>query len=241
MKKSKVVTYLVLIMVLLVSCVSTGNRSKSSFLDKVGKDGDIVITGKTSVDKVERFIICISDESIYGTVEGTFSKLEGYIAYKNANLDLYGIKTDELDYYQPSKGLLVFSSDDAKTAYSDMLSRQPYVDNLSIDLMEESDLALYSRYPSNRFPYLEKAILYENGLSWSADFKTSDEGKTNGLFTALKSSYVSYLTKNRLTVDINKLNECFSVSGDTVYIKNMPLDDGYLLNFAEEFLGYGTK
>lgn len=130
----KVFVFTTLILILLVSCATTGNREAYSSLSKLGNDGDLIFTGKTSADKVDRVNICVSENEVYGTVEGSFSRLEASVAAKSF---------DGYSFYVPKKGFLVFSDKDAKAVYKMITEKEEYLSDYDASLMKNSDYAVY--------------------------------------------------------------------------------------------------
>lgn len=230
----KILPCLFLFTVLLISCTSTSVEQKNqSYLSKIGKEGDVVISVKSSSNKVDRINIAYSSGCIEGCVEGSFNKLEGLIASSFIKLDF-----DSLNYYQKERGVLVFSTDNAKSYGKSLTNNSGYIDEIDIQRMLDSDIAVFSRRPLSSYPYLDKMILLINGNICNAELKAADEKKANGLFAAIKSSYISYLTKNRIKIDYDFLSKSFKLLDNTVYIYNLPVE-GFITNFVEEFLSYG--
>lgn len=235
----KYIFSILLISLLLVSCSSVGTSNKKSLLNNMGKDGDIIITAKSSFldfeysERIDRVSVSYSDESINGIIEGQFSKFIGSIALKSIDTSKL-----ELNYYQPKNGLMVFSSNDAKEYCKELDKQSDYINDIDYSRILEADFAVYCRKPLSDFQNLDKVLILITDDVCSVELIASDESKAKGLFTTIKSSYVSYLNKNRISVDYKELSNNFILLNNTIYINNLEYD-GFINNFVEDILYYG--
>lgn len=232
MKRLTIISILSLI--LFVSCASLNNTNRVDVLDRMGKEGNLVLTAKgeyLKVDKIDRISAELSRDSINGIVEGNFSKFVGFLATTNIDLSSYGIVTESMDYYQPYGGLIAFSENDAQSYYESIVNDNSlYINPIDLDQMKQSDFALFSK---------DFLLLLAKDGYWSATIFGSDVSSTRALLSAIKSSYVAFLTVHNISFDVKELINHFEQDDCKIIINNLPLNNGYFSYFVEEFLSYG--
>lgn len=228
----------ILCIMLLVSCSTTGNQNfNSSLLSKMGSEGEVVVSSSASFlgidnNKVDEINVCFSENEIFGYVEGCFSKLTAKYVINHYVEDL------NFDFYIPKRGIVFFSSIDAQEKYNVILNREmniPYDDLLTIS---KSEFSIYGYSPVIRLPNLSDCFITLSDNILNAKFVCNEAAKANGLFTIVKSSYASFLSKNSIKADFGSISRHFICNSGNVIISQLN-DDGFIKYLLSEFFDYG--
>lgn len=229
MKRQAVILFAVFF--LLSSCATKVINGNWNYFQAMGKNGQIVITAKSEKTKNYRVSVQFNEDFTYDGIVQLYGIPNHLI--KKALKD-----NSKLKFICLGKGVVLFSNGNIEKAYSDLIENSfPYINDSIAEKMKEHSLSIYCSEPSKLYNYTDEfddydlnnftsvLLVSDNNEIYDGTFKLISDDKANSFISIAKSKAIANLKKSGKAVNISEIKDYFSVSGNTVFLKNLFLSD----------------